>query len=124
MTTMQDAAAQTLGQRIKQQRTNLGLSTAELARRAGVTRDTLATWENGTSTPRANRLLTLAGVLETNIGWLLEGKGDAAAAPSAGSEAAALRQQLSQARDLAQNLTSMLETLQTRLHDLETRGRG
>jgi transcriptional regulator with XRE-family HTH domain len=122
-TPMPDAEPQTLGQRIKMQRKRLGLSTAAAARRAGVTRDTLAAWEAGTSTPRANRLLTLAGVLETSIGWLLEGKGDCAPAPTAQTDKQALRQQITQAKDLAQSLTSMLETLQARLDDLETRER-
>jgi transcriptional regulator with XRE-family HTH domain len=123
-TPMPDAEPQTLGQRIKSQRKRLGLSTSAAARRAGVTRDTLAAWETGSSTPRANRLLTLAGVLETSIGWLLEGKGDCAPAPAAHSDAQALRQQIAHAKDLAQSLTSMLETLQVRLDDLEKRERG
>jgi transcriptional regulator with XRE-family HTH domain len=123
-TPMPDAEPQTLGQRIKLQRKRLGLSTAAAARRAGVTRDTLAAWEAGTSTPRANRLLTLAGVLETSIGWLLEGKGDCAPAPTAQSDTQALRQQITQAKDLAHSLASMLETLQARLDDLEARDRG
>lgn len=123
-TEMQQAEAHTLGKRIKVQRKRLGLSTAELARRAGVTRDTLAAWEAGTTTPRANRLMTLAGVLEASVGWLLEGRGNCAPAPSTNSDTAALRQQVSQAQELAQTLAGMLETLQARLNELENRNRG
>lgn len=126
MTTMQAAKPHPLGQRIKAQRQRLGLSIAELARRAGVTRDTLAAWESGATTPRANRLLTLAGVLETSIAWLLEGDETGAPAPAttASTETAALREQLAQARELAQNLTTILDNLQTRLNDLDRTDEG
>lgn len=126
MTTMQAAKPHPLGQRIKQQRQRLGLSVAELARRAGVTRDTLAAWESGATTPRANRLLTLAGVLETSIAWLLEGEDTSIPTPATtgNAETAALREQLAQARELAHSLTTILDSLQTRLNELEGSNEG
>ena len=120
-TLLQDAQPQTLGQRIRTQRQRLGLSAAELARRAGVTRDTLAEWERDGTAPRANRLLTLAGVLETNIGWLLEGHGHCAPQTDADSEMAALREQLAHARELVHQLSTNLDSLQTRVNAMERR---
>lgn len=119
---MTQASANTLGHRIRSRRRQLGLSAAALARRAGVTRDTLSAWEGGQSEPRANKLLTLAGILGTNVGWLLEGDGGCGPAPTSGSEVAALREQLAQARGLVDNLSTMLESLQQRIDDLEAEG--
>lgn len=120
-TLLQEAQPQTLGQRIRTQRKRLGLTAAELARRAGVTRDTLSEWERDATAPRSNRLLTLAGVLETNIGWLLEGHGQCAPQMDADSEMAALRDQLGQARELVHQLSHNLDALQTRVNALERR---
>ncbi|MBK1669605.1 hypothetical protein CKO28_16320 [Rhodovibrio sodomensis] len=123
-TLLQEAQPHTLGQRIRTQRKRLGLSTAELARQAGVTRDTLSEWERDATTPRSNRLLTLAGVLGTNIGWLLEGHGQCAPRTDPDTEMAALREQLSHARDLVQQLSTNLDALQTRVNALEQRRAG
>jgi transcriptional regulator with XRE-family HTH domain len=120
-TILQEAQPQTLGQRIRQRRRELGLSTAELARRAGVTRDTLADWERDQTAPRSNRLLTLAGVLEASIIWLLEGQGHCAPANDAAGEMASLREQLAHARELVNQLSHTLDSVQTRLNDLERR---
>ena len=120
-TLLQEAQPTTLGQRIRTQRQRLGLSAAELARRAGVTRDTLSEWERDATAPRSNRLLTLAGVLETNIGWLLEGHGHCAPQTDADSEMAGLREQLGQARELVHQLATNLDALQTRVNALERR---
>ncbi|MBK1698745.1 helix-turn-helix domain-containing protein [Rhodovibrio salinarum] len=120
-TLLQDAQPQTLGQRIRTQRKRLGLSVTELARRAGVTRDTLSEWERDGTAPRSNRLLTLAGVMETNIGWLLEGHGECSPQTDPDGEIAALREQLGQARELVHQLSTNLDALQTRVNALESR---
>lgn len=110
---------ETLGQRITAQRKRLGLSLAELARRVGVTRETMAAWESGQSEPRANRLLTTAGVLEASVGWLLEGRGSCAPSASGYTDVEHLRAQVTAARDLADNLSTMLDVLYKRLEALE-----
>jgi len=116
---MESASTKTLGQRIKARRKQLGMSASALARRAGVTRDTLHAWETGQSEPRANKLLMLAGVLGTNVGWLMEGSERCGPAPQATSDVAALRDQLGQARELADNLANMLNVLQSRINAIE-----
>lgn len=122
---MQQPSANTLGHRIKTRRQQMDLSTAALARRAGVTRETLAAWESGQSEPRANKLLMLAGILGTNVGWLLEGDESCGPSPSPTNDVAALREQVGQMRGLVENLSTMLESLQQRVDELESaRSRG
>ena len=118
---MDYAAKKSLGTRIRTRRQSIGLSASELARRAGVTRDTLHAWETDQSEPRANKLLMLAGVLGTNVGWLMEGDGGCGPSPQSTPDMAGLREQLSQAREIASSLNHMLDTLQSRVNDLETR---
>lgn len=116
---MYQASPKHLGQRIKMRRQQMGLTAAELARKAGVQRDTLAAWETGQSEPRANKLLMLAGVLGTNVGWLLEGDSGCGPSPQPTNDTAALREQLGHARDLANNLSNMLDAIQRRIDLLE-----
>jgi transcriptional regulator with XRE-family HTH domain len=117
--TVEQPAKKTLGSRIRNRRQELGLSASELARRAGVTRDTLHAWESDQSEPRANKLQMLAGVLGANVGWLIGGDQRCGPAPQQSPDMAALREQLGQAREVAQNLNNMLETLEQRVDSLE-----
>lgn len=119
--TIETAAEKTLGSRIRNRRRELGLSASELARRAGVTRDTLHAWESDQSQPRANKLQILAGVLGANVGWLIGGDAGCGPAPQQSPEMAALRNQLGQAREVAQNLNTILETLEQRIDALDHR---
>lgn len=116
---MDEASPRTLGERIRARRQQLKLSTSELARKSGVQRDTLVAWESGHREPRANKLIMLAGLLGTNVGWLLEGDGGCGPTPTPTNDTAALRQQLGQARDLARNLSNMLESIERRVQLLE-----
>lgn len=116
---MDYAAKKTLGSRIKSRRHELGLSASALARRAGVTRDTLHAWETDQSEPRANKLQMLAGVLGTNVGWIIEGDGGCGPSPQSSPDIAALRDQLGQAREVANSLNNMLETIDTRIQALD-----
>ncbi|MCO5146169.1 MAG: helix-turn-helix domain-containing protein [Aquamicrobium sp.] len=69
----------TLGGRLARARNAAGLSAAQLARRVGVQSATVQSWEDGRSQPHANRLPTLAGVLNVSLSWLLHGVGPAPA---------------------------------------------
>jgi len=70
-------AMDTLGGRIGRAREALGQTTAHLARTLGVQSKTLAAWESDRSEPRANKLVTLAGLLNVSPSWLIVGHGDA-----------------------------------------------
>jgi len=62
-----------MGERIIEAREAAGFTPEQLARRVGVVPETLESWENGKFEPRANKLLTLAGVLGVSVLWLAAG---------------------------------------------------
>ena len=63
----------TLGGRIEQARTEMGLTARQLATRASVKTATVENWEQDRSEPRSNKLVMLAGILNVPVIWLLEG---------------------------------------------------
>jgi len=65
-----------MGPRITIAREHAGMSVEELARHLGVEPASVAAWESDRRTPRANRLLMMAGVLNVSLTWLLEGRED------------------------------------------------
>jgi len=56
-----------LANRLKDRRTGLGLTQAELAERVGVTRKTVNTVENGVFTPSATLAIKLARALDLSV---------------------------------------------------------
>ncbi len=61
------------GERLKNAREASGMSQDSLASRLGVKRSTVEKWESGKMHPRANRLQTLASLLNVPLMWLLAG---------------------------------------------------
>ena len=59
--------AERLANRLKDRRTELGLTQAELAVRCGVTRKTVNTVENGVFTPSATLAIKLAQALDLSV---------------------------------------------------------
>jgi transcriptional regulator with XRE-family HTH domain len=57
------------------------MTQSQLARRLGVKKSTLVSWEDDVGEPRANRLSMLAGLLNVSIAWLLTGEGEGPDAP-------------------------------------------
>ena len=70
-----DMEEDTLGGRISAAREAAGFGMEEAARRLGVQIETWRTWECDRDAPRANRLVTMAGVLGVSPSWLLAGIG-------------------------------------------------
>ncbi len=70
----------TLGGRITRAREAAGMSAGDLAQRIGVRKATIRDWESDRSEPRANRMATLAGMLNVALIWLMHGHGEAPAA--------------------------------------------
>ncbi len=56
-----------LGESIAARLKEIGMTQAELARRVGVSQQTVSKWIGGESTPRLKRLETLAGVLDMRL---------------------------------------------------------
>jgi putative transcriptional regulator len=59
--------AETLGNRIKELRSEIGLTQADLAARVGVTRKTINTVENGVFTPSALLALKIAQAFDKPV---------------------------------------------------------
>ena len=59
--------AERLANRLKDRRTELGLTQAELAEKVGVTRKTVNTVENGVFTPSATLAIKLAQALAISV---------------------------------------------------------
>ncbi len=65
-----------VGYQIAKAREAKGLSSLQLAMRVGVEETTLLNWENERSSPRANRLALIAGILGVPLAWLIAGEED------------------------------------------------
>ncbi len=66
----------TFGDRLEAARRAKGVSTEQLAEQLGVKIETIESWENDVSPPRANKLQMLSGLLDVSIVWLMSGKGN------------------------------------------------
>lgn len=102
----------TLGHRIEKSRTYKGLSVSQLAQRAGVNRKTLTNWEADRSTPRGDKAVRLAGILQVPLMWLLTGE-DLAGAPSPpeAEETGAIADKLERAVAMQQTLATLLSDI-------------
>jgi len=105
----------TLGGRITRARDLAGLTLEEAASRIGVTDETLSEWESDRSEPRANKIMTLAGVLGVSPAWLISGAGDAPQSPGISLAVDEMTGEINRLRELALQITTCIETLETRL---------
>ena len=105
----------TLGGRITRARDLAGLTLEEAASRIGVTDETLSEWESDRSEPRANKIMTLAGVLGVSPAWLISGAGDAPQSPGISLAVDEMTGEINRLRELAVQITTCIETLETRL---------
>lgn len=108
-------AGETLGERLVSAREAIGLSAAQLARRIGVTTDSLRAWENDRDEPRANRLVTIAGVLNVSPAWLLSGGGDGPSDPLVMTEMMTIRSTIERLRKMMICVTEELENIEQKL---------
>lgn len=74
--------AATFGDRVAGARESAGMSQTQLARRIGVKKATIVSWEDDLAEPRANKLSMMAGLLNVSIMWLLTGEGEGMDAPT------------------------------------------
>ena len=114
--------AATFGDRIAGAREAAGMSQAEVARRLGIKKSTLAGWEQDLSEPRANKLQMISGLLNVSIPWLLTGQGEGARTPSASGapERASLIGELFEVREALTGATERLASIEDRLRRLES----
>ena len=102
--------ASTLGGRIEQARSEMGLTVKQLATRIGVRTSTLAHWEQDRTEPRSNKLLTLAGILNVPLAWLLLGEAHAGdgVEPRRFAETSTIAQKLDRAISLQHDAAALL----------------
>lgn len=114
--------AATFGDRVAAAREAAGMSQAQLARRLGIKKSTLAAWEQDLSEPRANKLTMMAGVLNVSMSWLLTGEGEGMPEPASGDlEAGDFAVVLKELRELRGEMRSNAERaarLEKRLRSL------
>lgn len=104
--------AATFGDRIAGAREQANMNQAELARRLGVRKATLAGWEDDFSEPRANKLSMMAGLLNVSLSWLLTGEGEGPLAPGDDKPLGAdLSDILTEMRDLRAQMTAASDRL-------------
>lgn len=103
----------TFGDRLAAARHYSEMSQEDLARRLGVKLSTIQGWEDDQSEPRANRLRTMAGLLNVSVVWLLtgEGEGVSAAPGEEESHTPELAGLLVEIRDIRAQMTNSLDQL-------------
>jgi len=104
-----------MGPRITIAREQAGMSVEDLARHLGVERDSVAAWERDARTPRANRLLMMAGVLNVSLTWLLEGREDERMAAGGVPTLDDVRAQIASARAQFAEAVALLESAEEAL---------
>jgi len=67
---------ETFAERVKKSRVNIGLTQTDLAKSIGVSRQQIANYEKGGSSPRADGLNKLSAALGVSAEWLRDGTGD------------------------------------------------
>ena len=105
----------TLGGRITRARDLAELTLEEAASRIGVTDETLGEWESDRSEPRANKIMTLAGVLGVSPAWLISGTGEAPQSPGISIAVDEMSGEINRLRELALQITASVELLESRL---------
>ena len=105
----------TLGGRLSRAREASGVTTAQLARRLGIKTSTLQSWESDRSEPRANRLATIAGILNVSLSWLLHGVGDAPSDDVHSSVVSLVRGHLEQMKNLRDKTSAIIARLEAEL---------
>jgi transcriptional regulator with XRE-family HTH domain len=110
--TQPDTSALFLSTRIINAREASGYTQAQLALRMGIKKSTLANWESSHTSPRSNKLLDLAGVLNVPVLWLIAGAESPAEVSTPDlSETLMLEQKLDRADLLINELSALVAEL-------------
>ncbi len=103
-----------VGYQIAKAREAKGLSSMQLAQRIGVEESTVLGWESERSSPRANRLAQISGILGVPLAWLIAGEGDedvTAYDELDFKETASIESRLENAEQLIQQLSAVMADL-------------
>lgn len=101
----------TFGDRLTAAREAAGMTQEALAKRLGVKKSTLRSWEDDLSEPRANRLSMLAGLLNVSMMWLINGEGEGIESPDAEPMSSDLTEIILEVREMKTELHRKAEQL-------------
>ena len=111
-----------IGYQIAKARETKGLSPLQLSNRVGVEEATLLNWENERSSPRANRLAQIAGILGVPLAWLIAGEEDEDVTeydtPNL-KETASIESKLENAEQLIRQLSALVDDLRGQPHKVQ-----
>ena len=113
----------TFGDRLTAAREAAGMTQESLAKRLGVKKSTLRSWEEDLSEPRANRLSMLAGLLNVSMMWLINGEGEGIENPDAETMPSDMTEIILEIREMRSELHAKAEKLalmEKRLRNLMT----
>ena len=113
----------TFGDRLTAAREAAGMTPESLAKRLGVKKSTLRSWEEDLSEPRANRLSMLAGLLNVSMMWLINGEGEGIENPDAETMPSDMTEIILEIREMRSELHAKAEKLalmEKRLRNLMT----
>lgn len=104
-----------MGSRLREARERAGTSAAALAEALGVNVTSIKAWENDKRTPRANKLVNIAGVLGVSVRWLLEGQAEPTRHQNTPVSIEKLRRDVEQLRSHLARAQSRLESMTSML---------
>ncbi|MDC9719607.1 MAG: helix-turn-helix transcriptional regulator [Gammaproteobacteria bacterium] len=111
-TNQPDTSALFLSTRIINAREASGYTQAQLALRMGIKKSTIANWESSRTSPRANKLTELAGILSVPVLWLIAGAESPAKSSTPDlNETILLEQKLDKADLLINQLSALVADL-------------
>ena len=99
-------------------RVEANLSVEDISRLVAVKPETYMKWESGAKQPRANKLVTLAGVLQVVPVWLLDGDDDFLQNLSKEDKIVQLSQRIEQMKSMQNRMITMLDELTCELDDV------
>ena len=99
-------------------RVEANLSVEDISRLVAVKPETYMKWESGAKQPRANKLVTLAGVLQVVPVWLLDGDDDFLRNLSKEDKIVQLSQRIEQMKSMQNRMITMLDELTCELDDV------
>jgi transcriptional regulator with XRE-family HTH domain len=104
-----------MGSRLREARERTGISEGALAEALGVNVTSIKAWENDKRTPRANKLVNIAGVLGVSVRWLLEGQAEPTRHQNTPVSIEKLRRDVEQLRSHLASAQSRLESMTSML---------
>ncbi len=113
----------TIANRIADARTGSGMTIEEAAEFLGVKVATLSKWENGKTTPRANKLPKIAGIYNVSLIWLIEGREDLDPLENTPNDLDEIESSINRLAELQNQLAIELDDVRAKIKVLKNRNK-